>query len=171
MGQREQTLRALAELQERFDDVKRLVRAAGAAYGTARRRGRLDDEIWRRALGSYLHDFYCAVENLFRSVTYLTGEGLPRGGDWHRRLLDQMVRPVQQVRPALLSAESHRALGDYLAFCHVFRNVDGFQLDSTRLQGLLQGLPDLSARLEEDFRRFEDFVRGLAARDPSEAQS
>ena len=171
MGQREQILRALAELQQHFDDIRRLAEAAGAAYGTARRRGRLDDEIWRRALGSYLHDFYCAVENLFRSVTYLTGEGLPTGGDWHRRLLDQMARPVEQVRPALLSAESHRALGDYLAFRHVFRNVYGFHLDSNRLQGLLQALPHLAARLEEDFRRFEDFVRGLAARDPSNAQS
>lgn len=163
MGQREQTLRALAELQQRFQDVSQLAAAAQRAYTAAARRGRMDDDIWKRALGSYLHDFYTAVENVFRAVAELTGEGLPRGEEWHRRLLDQMARPIEQVRPALLSESSHRSLGNYLGFRHVFRSAYGFQLDSAKLRQLLQELPGVASSLSEDFRRFEEFVRRLAA--------
>lgn len=162
MGQREQTLRALAELRQRFDEVVGIVDGAQRAFAAAAREGRLDDDIWKRALGSYLHDFYTALENVFRAVTELTGEGLPRGEEWHRRLLDQMEREIEELRPALLSPESHRKLADYLGFRHVFRSAYGYQLDSERLRRLLQGLPDVTASLQRDFQRFEAFVRSLA---------
>lgn len=163
MGQREQVLRALAELRGRFEEASRIAEAAQQAYRAASRRRLLGDEIYKRALGSYLHDFYTAVENLFRAVADFTGEGLPRGEDWHRRLLEQMRREIEQVRPALLSPDTHQALREYLAFRHVFRNIYGDQLDSERLRRLLHDLPAVAAALRQDFTRFEEFVRRLVS--------
>lgn len=148
MGQREQTLRILAELRQRFDEVMRVADGAKRVFATAAREGRLDDDVWKRALGSYLHDFYTAVESVLRVVTELTGEGLPRGEEWHRQLLDQMGREIEGVRPALLSSDSRGKLGEYLGFRHVFRSAYGHQLDSERLVRLLRGLPDVTTSLE-----------------------
>lgn len=138
--------------------------ASGAqrAYRSAAPQGLLGDDVWKRALGSYLHDFYTALESVFRVVADYTGEGLPRGNEWHRRLLDQMARQIEDVRPALLSDRSHKQLGDYLGFRHVFRNAYGYQLDPERLCELIKRLPDMVQALQEDFSGFEAFLRGVA---------
>lgn len=162
MGQREQTLRLLAELRQRFDEVARVADSAGRAFAAAAREGRLDDDIWKRALGSYLHDFYTAVEGVFRVVAELTGEGLPRGEDWHRRLLEQMGRAIEEVRPAVLSPDSTGRLRGYLGFRHVFRSAYGHQLDPDRMASLLRELTETAALLRRDFQQFEAFVRKLA---------
>ena len=85
------------------------------------------DEIELAALAAMLHSFYNGVENLLKRIAVETGEGLPAGDLWHRRLLDQMAEATS-VRPAVLTEDLRSTLRLYLDFRHVFRHSYTFDL-------------------------------------------
>jgi hypothetical protein len=41
---------------------------------------------------------------------------LPQGTEWHKILLDQMAKEIFQLRPALISDQTRKALDEYRAF-------------------------------------------------------
>ena len=85
------------------------------------------DEIELAALAAMLHSFYNGVENLLKRIAVETGEGLPSGEVWHRRLLDQMAQQTPD-RPAVLTEALRVRLRLYLDFRHVFRHSYTFDL-------------------------------------------
>lgn len=104
-------------------------------------------DIELSALAAALHAFYTGVENIFKRVAVELDSQPPQGNAWHRDLLLRMKAPGPD-RPALLSAELHDALLDYLRFRHVFRNAYSFDLDWQKLSPLVR-------QLEETFRQLE----------------
>lgn len=100
------------------------------------------DSFTIRGIGSVLHDFYMAIENVFESIARDIDEKLPSGDNWHQELLRQMALTVPQVRPSLLTKDTAVLLEEFRAFRHVFRNVYGFNLSSTRIGDLLKKFPD-----------------------------
>ncbi|MEW5762511.1 MAG: hypothetical protein AB1776_04860 [Bacillota bacterium] len=112
------------------------------------------DPFMLRAVGSVLHDFYVAVENVFETVAREIDGRVPVGGDWHRELLAQMTLSIRTVRPPVVSRETAEKLDEFRRFRHVFRNVYGFNLQSERLVELLVSLPDVAARFEAEVRAF-----------------
>ncbi|MGQ9533074.1 MAG: ribonuclease toxin HepT-like protein [Desulfotomaculales bacterium] len=118
------------------------------------------DSFTLRAVGSILHDFYVAAEKVFEVVARELDEKVPGGGDWHRRLLEQMTLAIPGVRPALLTKQTGQQLDEFRAFRHVFRNVYGFNLVPERLLGLLLRLPDVARAFEAEVTAF------LAAMEP-----
>jgi len=57
-------------------------------------------------------------------------------------------------RPALLSAELHDTLLDYLRFRHVFRNAYSFDLDWQKLSPLVLQLEETFQQLETALDKF-----------------
>jgi hypothetical protein len=113
-------------------------------------RRRTPNEIELAALAATLHSFYTGVENIFKRVAVeLDGEPA-RGDSWHRELLQRMQMPTAR-RPALLTAELHDTLNEYLRFRHVFRNAYSFDLDWRKMSPLV-------LRLEETFQKLENAV-------------
>jgi hypothetical protein len=112
-------------------------------------------EIELSALAATLHSFYTGVENIFKRVTVELDDEPVRGDAWHRDLLQRM-KIATTHRAALLSAELHDTLNEYLRFRHVFRSAYSFDLDWQKMSPLV-------LRLEETFRKLEtaldDFVR------------
>ncbi|BAS26900.1 ribonuclease toxin HepT-like protein [Limnochorda pilosa] len=117
-----------------------------------------------RALGSVLHDFYTAVEDVFELIAADLDGGVPTTSDWHRRLLRSMEEPVKEVRPRVISPELGVQLRDYLGFRHVFRNVYGHRLEWTRMMPLVEGLPALSIRFRAEAEEFCRHLEALADR-------
>jgi len=113
-----------------------------------------DDSFTLRAVGSILHDFYVAVENVFEMISREIDESTPQGLDWHIRLLRQMSLDVPKVRPAVIKKKTLYTLDQYRAFRHVFRNVYGFNLDSDRIKGLLEAMPAAVSFFTEDLDWF-----------------
>ena len=107
-----------------------------------------------RARGSILHDFYNAIERIFTRIARELNGGIPRGEEWHRQLLDDMKLDIPGVRPAVIDGDLARALGEYLRFRHVFRNVYGTVLDARRLAPLEDGLPEALAAFRRQTRTF-----------------
>ncbi|MHB1336934.1 MAG: ribonuclease toxin HepT-like protein [Candidatus Humimicrobiaceae bacterium] len=87
------------------------------------------DFIEIRAAGSILHDFYCAVEKIFKRITIYINNDFPDGEDWHTELLLQMTRPIEKTHKAVISRELLEKLKEYLRFRHLFRNIYGFELN------------------------------------------
>ena len=95
----------------------------------------------RRAKGSILHDFYNGVERIFELITENINGKTTLNGQWHKRLLYQMTAEIKDIRPIVISNNLAAELDEYLSFRHLFRNIYGFELDSNRLDVLIEKFP------------------------------
>lgn len=118
-----------------------------------------EDSFFLRAIGSILHDFYVAVENIFEILGREIDEHLPGGSDWHIQLLRQMALEVADVRTAVISKNTFQLLDKYRSFRHVFRNVYGFSLEATRLKSLVDDLSDTARHFRHDIASFLDEIK------------
>lgn len=115
----------------------------------------LNDRGSLRILGSALHDYYNAVENIFKIIAQKIDSSLPEGTNWHKELLEQMALEVEGVRSKVIRPETQNLLEEFLAFRHVFRNVYGYNLTREKLEDLIQKLPEVSRGLERNIKEFE----------------
>lgn len=120
-----------------------------------------NDSFMLRAIGSVLHDFYVAVENIFEMIGREIDEYLPEGPDWHIQLLRQMALDVAGVRPAVISRGTLLLLDKYRSFRHVFRNVYGFSLEATRLKSLVEDLTDTALHLRQELEQFLNDLKNI----------
>ncbi len=96
----------------------------------------LDDSAACRIVGSILHDYYVAVENIFKSVAKRIDGSLLEGEYWHKELLEQMTLEITGIRPPVISNKTFVCLDELRGFRHVFRHVYGFSLASERIMEL-----------------------------------
>ena len=120
-----------------------------------------DDTYSLRARGSILHDFYNVVERIFVRIASELNGGVPRAAQWHRELVANMALHVPEVRPAVIDPALAEALGEYLRFRHVFRNVYGsVVIEAGRLRPLERRLPATLAAFRERIRAFLAWMPG-----------
>ena len=72
-----------------------------------------------------------------------------------------MTLEIAEVRPAVIDQDLARALGDYLRFRNLFRNVYGGVLDAERMASLERRLPETLTAFRE---RVEAFVAWMLDR-------
>lgn len=118
-------------------------------------------------IGSILHDYYTAIEKIFRIIARDIDCSVPTGEQRHKELLDQMTLEVPGLRPALLDNETARKLDELRAFRHVFRNIYGFSLDADKIRQLLEGLPELASDCKKDLHLFTLRMRRIFGLDGS----
>lgn len=119
------------------------------------------DTFLLRAVGSILHDFYVAVENIFETVAREIDESLPADEKWHRKLLLQMALDIPDLRPSLISKETAAKLDEIRAFRYVFRNVYGFNLSAERIVDLLNKFPQTTDCLEREVYTFIEIMKEI----------
>ncbi|KYH33558.1 hypothetical protein [Neomoorella mulderi] len=127
----------------------------------------LADEASLRIIGSILHDYYTAIEKIFRIIARDIDCSVPAGEQWHKELLDQMTLEVPGLRPALLAGKTARSLDELRAFRHAFRNIYGFSLDPAKIRQLLEGLPELAGDFKKDLHLFTLRMRRILGLDSS----
>lgn len=154
VGREEDVARRLATEVE--SELARLT-ALGEEFARTPRR---DDTYFLRARGSILHDFYNGVERVFLRIARELNGGVPRGDQWHRDLLDDMTLEIAEVRPAVIDQDLARALGDYLRFRYLFRNVYGGVLDAERMASLEERLPETLAVFRQRVEAFVSWMLG-----------
>jgi len=115
-----------------------------------------------RGIGSLLHDFYTATEDVFEAIAGEVNGELPDGVEWHKKLLTGMSIAIPQLRPAVISEELRWKLDEYLRFRHVFRNVYGYLLDWKRLRPLLENMKLVYQQFEREIAAFRSFLMRLA---------
>jgi hypothetical protein len=114
----------------------------------------LSSDLARRAIGSYLHDYFSAVEKIASHVCRATEEGMPNGDNWHYQLIFNMSLELDGLRPRLFSKELLDLLNELRGFRHVFRNIYGINLDSNKELALLKKLSKISRMLRKDISSF-----------------
>ncbi len=118
--------------------------------------------LYLRAAGSILHDFYNGVENIFRRVAQELNGGLPAGEDWHKQLLIDMGLEIKRVRPPLISEDLKLKLQKYLGFRHVFRNIYGFYLEQEQIKALVKEFPQVLLYLKKEIAIFQKYLDRLS---------
>ena len=127
----------------------------------------LPDRAKAALLAVALHGYYGAAESFAMRVARTFDGGLPEGPDWHRQLLDWMIRDLPEERPALLSKDAGDLLRRLLAFRHFFRHAYGVTLDLGELEGHGRAVLDTDRIVRADLQGFLDHVRRMrAALDP-----
>jgi len=109
------------------------------------------------AIASVLHSFYNGIENIFLSIARGVDHHVPTGDQWHRDLLVQMSREMEN-RPLIISIELARALSNYLGFRHSYRHSYSFILQWTELQELALQVRDIWSRAK---REIFDFLENI----------
>lgn len=157
---REQALEAVAQIDNVMKALAITVQEAkkkAEEFG-----GIVPDSFDLRGIGSLLHDFYTAIEDVFEIIVSDVNGAELDSMDRHKRLLATMSMEIPGVRPAVVSEELAHRLGDYLRFRHVFRNVYGHLLDWKRLKPLLNGVGPLYGEFQRELGVFREFLVRLA---------
>ena len=155
-----ESLRRLAQrIRDECRDLARLVDRATIGW---RRAQQTSDDLYLDSVALSLHGFYAGLERLFTLIGAGVDGQVPRGENWHQMLLEQMSAEVPSVRPAVVSDETRHALEEYRGFRHIVRNVYAFSFDPAKVQGLVEGAPEVFARARTELLAFAEFLEQRA---------
>jgi hypothetical protein len=65
-----------------------------------------------------------------------------------------MTVNIENVRTPVISRELAAELDEYLAFRHLFRNIYGFELESNRLDDLVERFPEVAELFQKEINSF-----------------
>jgi uncharacterized protein YutE (UPF0331/DUF86 family) len=112
--------------------------------------------------GYWIHNLYCAFEDLFKLVAGFWENSLKGNGEFHIHLLKMMMVEIEDVRPSLLSIASYKFLNELRGFRHVFRHAYSYGLDKERVSALLRKIFDQMDDVKSDLQAFRSTVAGYA---------
>lgn len=139
-------------------ELEELTRVLDRAQEGMRRARQTSDDFYLDSVALNLHGLYAGFERLFEIIAATIDGNVPQGANWHQVLLDQMATEVPQVRPAVISEETRRALDEYRGFRHVVRNVYTFRFDPAKVQRLVQKAPSVFGQTQEELLAFASFL-------------
>lgn len=105
------------------------------------------------ALAAMLHSFYTGIENILKRIEIASGHSVPKTEAWHRQLLERAAQSTP-AREAIISWELREALGEYLAFRHVFRQAYSYDLQWEKMSHLVLNVGQTLQRLSNELRLF-----------------
>lgn len=114
--------------------------------------------------GYWLHNLYCAYEDLFKIVSAFWENNIGNDGAFHRSLIRRMLLTIEGVRPALLSEKSYQHLDELRGFRHVFRHAYSYGLDDERVIYLLNKVLKEQTKVLGDLNAFRKKVASLLPR-------
>jgi hypothetical protein len=121
-----------------------------------------DDPIYLDGLMSglalYIQNFYTDVERVFALIAKQMDGVTPSSADWHIQLLGQLLVPVPNIRPAIISQDTYEQLNEFRGFRHVSRNLYAYDLDHQRIIDLANKLIGCHQIFMEDMKKFDAFL-------------
>jgi len=121
-----------------------------------------DNQVYLDSVALNLHGLYSGLERLFELVARHVDGVTPSGENWHRDLLQRMAQEMPERRPAVVSADTARALDEYRRFRHLVRNLYTFHLVPEKLEDLLNALPRAWQNVQAELLAFAEFLEDLA---------
>jgi hypothetical protein len=110
------------------------------------------------SIGYWLHNLYCAYEDLFKIICSFWENNITSDSGYHSSLLKRMVFGIEGIRPALLSEASFRLLDQLRGFRHVFRHAYSHGLDEERILILLNRIKSSNPIIKKDLEHFRQAV-------------
>lgn len=110
-------------------------------------------------LGYLLHNFYCALEELFQEVAKTFENRIEDLSRYHRELLQRMRLTIPGIRTNVLSEKSFPILDELRAFRHIFRHAYTYELDPERVHTLKLKVKRHWRLIRMDLDEFERFLK------------
>ena len=156
---REHVPELIAEIRDEFLSLNDL---SASIASTAKRVPVVEDPgVYKESLALKRHNYYIGCERIFERIAGDVNGDIPQKADWHRRLLHSMVLEIENIRPAGISRNTEKSLGELLSFRHVVRNLYGFELDIDRIQRLVDMVKTAHDRMTEEINTFLSFLESL----------
>jgi hypothetical protein len=153
--------RALARrITDELSQLERSVSAAQRHWQAASTAA--DEEAYLNSVALNLHAHYSGLERLFELVAEEFDGGALGGANWHAELLRQMTLDMDDVRPPVLRRDTAEGLEDLRKFRHLIRNIYATNIDPDRLAPIIERLPALWRRVQDDLEAFSRFLDRLA---------
>jgi len=111
--------------------------------------------------GYWLHNLYCAFEDLFKVVAGFWENDVGTDESFHIHLLKRMQVRIKGIRPALLSKDSFENLNELRGFRHVFRHAYSYGLDDQRVLNLLRHVLSKKNLIMKDLLKFQDDIASI----------
>jgi len=111
--------------------------------------------------GYWLHNLYCAYEDLFKMVSSFWENNIRDDRSFHQSLIRRMLLNIEGVRPSLLSEKAFKHLDELRSFRHVFRHAYSYGLDDERVIHLINRILNHKNIPLEEIKRFKEKVTTL----------
>ena len=148
----------VGRIEQSLEDLQMIVSRAGVLVDKYRLS--LDDG-YLDGVALNLHAFYSAIEKIFEDIARTIEVSVPSGPDWHRDLLIQMSAEIPGTRPPVIRRETRLTLDEFRGFRHVVRNIYTFNLHPDRVLILTGRAHGCLLSLQDDLKKFIDFVVSL----------
>lgn len=149
----------LAEFDYQVEQIKRIYKTLKKKVLAFEKQPDATETV--ESAGYWMHNLYCACEDLFKLVSGFWENELSAGGEFHIHLLKRMMLNIEDVRPSLLSEASYRILNELRGFRHVFRHAYSFGLDDERVSALLRKILDRKDSIISDLQNFRKTISGF----------
>jgi hypothetical protein len=109
-----------------------------------------------------LHHAYGAVEMALSRLARALEGSLPEGPAWHQELIEEMARPIEGVRPAILAPATLVGLRRLLAFRHFLSHAYAVELDARQITLLCAEAQALAPLLAADLDALDAYLAEVA---------
>lgn len=113
--------------------------------------------------GYWLHNLYCAYEDLFKIISSFWENNIRDNGSFHQSLIRRMLLNIEGVRPSLFSEKAFTQLDELRSFRHVFRHAYSYGLDDERVIHLINRILNNKSIPLVEIQRFKEKVTTLIA--------
>ena len=120
-----------------------------------------NQEIYIGYVALNLHGFYSGLEKIFILTARLVDGDVPKGKDWHSKLVAQISEDYKDIRPAIIGTKSAELLDEFKRFRHVVRNVYTFSLAPDKIGPLIKELPVLWKQIKVELIAFSKFLETI----------
>lgn len=141
--------------RQELDEIQIVISRIHYGWEQARRS---NDDAYLDSVALNLHGFYSGFERIFTQVAEVVDDDLPNGENWHKLLLQQMMRAMPDTRPAVISAETERLLDELRRFRHVVRNVYTHNFNPENIGKLVKFADEALERLKAELTAFIEFL-------------
>ena len=123
---------------------------------------KIPDDYYLDSIALNLHGLYTGLERIFEIIAGHIDANKPSGENWHQVLLNQMMKEIPQLRPAVLSSRVCGLLQDYKGFRHIVRNVYTYRFDVVKIEKLVNEVPYIFNEVKSELLSFAAFLEESA---------
>ena len=98
-------------------------------------------------LSYQIHNFYSAIEDIFKEINKIFETDIEQNISYHKDLLLRMKLDMPGFRPAFISTEVYNILSEILRFRHMFRHAYNYTIDPVKLMMVKKNIIEVSPLL------------------------
>ncbi|MEL6159494.1 MAG: hypothetical protein AAFQ40_12625 [Cyanobacteria bacterium J06623_5] len=101
-----------------------------------------------------IHNFYWAIEALLKLVAGTFEDNIAEDGKWHQNLVIRLSKPIEGIRPVLLSDESLSEIEQLVGFRHFVRRGYDRDIELNLLRTNIAAAQKLCDLIDRDMNTF-----------------